>query len=200
MVSSGAAQLCKLQKLYICIYIYIGLVILLKLDSNHRLISPFDLEIWWMTSENNKASLLYYIKICASFQIHWLIQTGVTVRKRSIRVKIGDCLPGVTLTIDGWPWQTTWHIPYAASSFVHHFTAIGIFKLELESGIARFGSKLVIFLFRVTLKIDGWPLLYNVKLRASFQIHQWSRTWVTVRKRSIRIKIGVFFVLRDLEI
>ena len=47
------------------------LVILLKLDSNHRLISLCDLEIWWMTSENNKASFLYYIKICASFQIHW---------------------------------------------------------------------------------------------------------------------------------
>ena len=107
-----------------------GLVILLKVDSNHLLISMCDLEIWWMTSENNKASLLYYIKICASFQIHWSIQTGGTVRKRSIRVKIGDFLSRVTLKIDGWPWKTIGHLSYAASNFVHCFIAIDISKLE----------------------------------------------------------------------
>ena len=41
-----------------------------------------DLEIWWMTLENNRAPLLYYIKLCASFQIHRWSQTWVTVRKR----------------------------------------------------------------------------------------------------------------------
>ena len=30
-----------------------GLVIFLKLDSNHRFFSPCDLEIWWMTPKNN---------------------------------------------------------------------------------------------------------------------------------------------------
>ena len=35
-----------------------GLVILLKLDLNRRLISPCDLEIWWMTPKNSKA--LFY--------------------------------------------------------------------------------------------------------------------------------------------
>ena len=48
-----------------------GLVILLKLDSNHRFFSLCDLEIWWMTLKNNRASLPYHIKLCASFQIHW---------------------------------------------------------------------------------------------------------------------------------
>ena len=38
--------------------------------------------------KNNRAPLLYYIKFCASFQIHQWIQTGVTVRKRPIWVKI----------------------------------------------------------------------------------------------------------------
>ena len=37
-----------------------------------------------------KAPLLHHIKLCGLFQIHWWIQTGVTVRKRSIRVKIGE--------------------------------------------------------------------------------------------------------------
>ena len=108
---------------------------------------------------------------------------------------------------------------------MHHFKSIGEVKLELQSGNAQLGSKLVIFLFpvilkfdgwpwaivtsnwsyspqtpnlgqmticfsRVTLKYDGWPwktkkapLLYYIKLCASFQIHQWNQTWVTVRKR-----------------
>ena len=37
-----------------------GLIILLKLDSNHRFFSLCDLGIWWMSLENNKAPLLYY--------------------------------------------------------------------------------------------------------------------------------------------
>ena len=67
-----------------------GLVILLKLDSNRRFFSLCDLDIWWTTLKNNRASLLYYIKLCASFQIHRWIQTGVAVHKPSIQVKIAD--------------------------------------------------------------------------------------------------------------
>ena len=35
---------------------------------------------------------------------------------------------------------TIGHLFYATSSFVHHFIAIGDFKLELQSGNAQFGS------------------------------------------------------------
>ena len=118
-----------------------GEVILLKLDSNRRFFSQHDLEIWWMTSKNNRAPLLYYIKICASFQNHWWIQTGITVRKRSIRVKISDFWSRVTLKFDIWPWKTLWHLLYTVSSLVHHFKSMGEFKLELQSGNAQFGSK-----------------------------------------------------------
>ena len=45
-----------------------GLVILLKLDSNSRFFSPYEIEIWWMTSQNYGAPLLHYIKLCASSQ------------------------------------------------------------------------------------------------------------------------------------
>ena len=41
--------------------------------------------------------------------------------------------------------QTTGHLFYATSSFVHHFVAIGEFKLELQSGNAQFGSNSMIF-------------------------------------------------------
>ena len=37
-----------------------GLVILLKLDSNHRFFSPWDPEIWWMTKKKHPAPLLCY--------------------------------------------------------------------------------------------------------------------------------------------
>ena len=77
--------------------------------------------------------------------INWWIQTGFTVQKRSIQVEIGDMLSLVTLKFDGWPWKTIGHLFYATSSFVQHFVAIGVFKLELQSGNAAFGSKLTIF-------------------------------------------------------
>ena len=67
-----------------------SLVILPRLDSYCRFFSPCDLEIWWMTPKNNRARLLYYTKLCASFQIHQWIQTGVTVQKRPIWVKIDN--------------------------------------------------------------------------------------------------------------
>ena len=110
-----------------------------------------------MTLKNNRAPLLYYFKLCASFRSHWWIQTGVTVRKRPIWVKIDDFFSRVTLKFDGWPWKTIGHLFYATSSFAHHFVAIGEFKLELQSGNAQSGSKSTIFFSRVTLKFDGWP-------------------------------------------
>ena len=111
-----------------------GLVILLKLDSNHRFFSLCDLDIWLMTSKNYRAPLLHYNKLCASSQTPRWIRTGVTVRKRSIPVKIDDLLPRVTLKFDGWPWKIMGNHFYVTLSFVHHFKAIGEFKLMLQSG------------------------------------------------------------------
>ena len=118
----------------------------LKLDSNRQFFRPCDCEIWWMTSKNNRALFLYYVKLCASFPIHWWIETGFTVQKHPIQVEIGDMLSRVTLKFYGWPWKTIGHLFYATSSFVQHFVAIGEFKLKLQSGNAQFGSKSTIFL------------------------------------------------------
>ena len=85
------------------------LVILLKLDINRRFFSPCDLEIWWMTPKNNRAPLLCYFKLFASFLGHRWIQTGVTVRKRLIWVKI-NFFSHVTLKFDGWPSKTIGHL------------------------------------------------------------------------------------------
>ena len=67
------------------------------------------------------------------------------VQKRLIWVKFEDFLSCVTLQYDERPCKTIGHLFYATSSFVHHYVAIGEFKLELQSGNAQFGSNLMIF-------------------------------------------------------
>ena len=141
---------------------------------NRQFFVPCDPEIWWMTLENNRAPLLYYIKLCASFQVHRWIEIEVTVRKRSIWVKISDFLSCVTLKFDGWPWKTIGHLFNTKSSFVHHFKSIGELKLK-------------------TLKNNRAPLLCCFKLCASFHSHQWIKIGVTVQKRPIWVKTTVFF-------
>ena len=142
-----------------------------------------------MTSEDNRACLLYYIKLCASFQIHRWIQTGVTVEKRSIWVKIGF-FSRVTLKFDGWTWKKIGHLFCVASRFVHHSIAISEFKLSLQSGNAQFGSKSMdnfvqcdLEIWQMTLKNNLTTLLCYFKLWASFCSHWWIQTGVRVRKR-----------------
>ena len=144
-----------------------------------------------MTSKNNRAPLLYCIKLYAPFLIHPCIQTVVTVRKHSIQVKIADCLSHIALKFDRWYWKRIGHLFYSTPSFMHHFVAIYEFKLELQSGNAQFGSNSIISLAVWPWNLmDGWPwknnrspLLSNIKLCASFHHHMWLGTGVTVRKR-----------------
>ena len=56
-------------------------------STNFRAVWPWNLTY---DLENNKASLLCYFKLYASFRSHRWIQAGVTVRKRPIWVKIDD--------------------------------------------------------------------------------------------------------------
>ena len=126
--------------------------------------------------------------------------TGVTVQKCSIWVKFGNFLSSMTLKFDRWPSKTVWQLFCAGSSYVHHFAAIGQFKLELQSGNnAQFICKSAIFfpcdlgVWRLTLKNNRAPLLYHFKLCASFRNYQTIQTGVTVRKRPIRVKIGDFW-------
>ena len=113
---------------------------MLNSGQNRQFFVPCNLEIWRMTSQNNRAPLLCHFKLCVSFHTHWWIQIWVTVRKRSIWVKIGNFLSRVTLKFDGWPCKTIGHLFYATSSFVYHFIPIGELKFELQSGTAQFGS------------------------------------------------------------
>ena len=122
----------------------------LNSGQNRRFFVLCNLEIWWMTFENNRAHLLCCFKLCASFHSHQWIQTRVTVRKRQFLVKIDDFFSRVTLKFNGRPSKTIGHLFYATSSFVHHFISIGESKFELQSGNAQFLVKIDDFFSRVT--------------------------------------------------
>ena len=143
-----------------------------------------------MSLENNRAPLLCCFKLYATFHSHRWSQTGVAVRKRPIWVKFDDFYSRMTLKFDVWPWKTIGHLYYATSSSMHHFVAIGEFKLELQSGNAQFGSKSTIFLpvwpcnLTYDLENNRAPPLCYFKLCASFRSHRWFQTWVTVGSNS----------------
>ena len=117
---------------------------------------PCDIEIWWMTLKNNRAPLLYYAKLCASFQNHRWIQTWVIVRKRSIRVKISDffvqCdleILRMTLKNNRAPFLCCFKL--CASSHGHQWILAGV-TVRKPSIQIKIGD----FLSRVTLKVNGW--------------------------------------------
>ena len=101
----------------------------------------------WMTFKNNRAPLLYYFKLCASFHRHRSIQPGVTVQKLQIWVKICD------------------------------------FLCEFE-------------IWRMTMKNNRAPFLCYPKLCASFRSHLQIQTGDEVQKLPIRIKIVFFCPVR----
>ena len=130
-----------------------------------------------MTSKNNRVPLPYYVKLCVSFQNHGWIQAGVNVRKLSIRVNIGKCLPRVTCKFHGWPWKTMGHLYNAnrCTSFQSHLWIIIWIAVRKRS----IWIKINVFLSRVTLIFDEWPNeksrahLSSIKPCASFRSHQW---------------------------
>ena len=106
-----------------------------------------------------------------------------------------------------WPQVTKGHLFYTTLSFVHHFKAMGEFKLELQFGNTQFGSKPAFFvscdleIWQMTMKNYRAPLLCCLMLCASFHSHWWIQTGVTVRKkRPIWVKINNSFLPCDLEI
>ena len=174
-----------------------GLVILLKLDSNHQFFSQCDHEIWWMTSKSNSTPLICYVKLFASFQIHRWIQMELQSSNAQFGSKSAIFLSRVIFKFDGWPWKTIYHLFYTTPSFVHHFKAIGEFKLELQSGHAQLGSKWAIFLSRVTLKVDWWPwktiehLFYTMSM-SSFVHHMRTIGEFKLELQSGNAQIGNF--------
>ena len=97
------------------------------------------------------SSFVHHFKSISEFKLEW------QSRNAQFGLKSTIFLSRVTLQFDGWPWKTIGHLFYATSSFVHHFIAIGEFKVELQTRNAQSGSNWTTFFSRVTLKFDGWP-------------------------------------------
>ena len=153
-----------------------GQVILLKLDSNRCFLSPSDLEItlnsgqnlqffvpcdleiWRITLKNNRATLLYCFKLCASFHSHQWFQSGVTVRKRPILVKIEYFFSRVILKFDGWHKKNS--APLISNiklcaSFHHH--------MWIQTGVT-IRKRLSWVLNSVNLTFDLWPFAWTSHL------------------------------------
>ena len=103
-----------------------------------------DLKIWRMTLKNNRAPLLRCFKLCASFHIHKWILAGVTVRKRSIWVKLDVFFP-CDLKI----WQMTLKNNRALLLWCFKFCAWFGSHWWIQTGVTvwkpQFGSKSTIF-------------------------------------------------------
>ena len=143
-----------------------------------------------MTLKNNRAPLLCYFKLCASFHSHWCIQTWVTVRKRPIWVKIRRFLELCDLEI----WRMTLKNNRApaqcclkpCASFRSHWwnqTGVTVRKRPIWVKFDDFLELCDLEIWRMTLKKNRAPLLSNIKLCASFHHDIWIQTGVTVRKR-----------------
>ena len=102
-------------------------------------------------------SSIYMYMYTSSFVHHFKSISEFNLELQSGNAQFDYILSCMTLKFDGWPWKTIGHLFYTTSSFVHHFKSVDEVKLELQSGNAQFGSKVLIFLSRVTLKFDEWP-------------------------------------------
>ena len=58
------------------------------LGQNWQWFVPCDLEFSWMTLKNNRAPLICFLELCASFYSNRWIQTGVTIRNHPNQVKV----------------------------------------------------------------------------------------------------------------
>ena len=113
---------------------------------------------------------LFYV--ASSFRHHFITIGEFKLKLQSGNAQFGSksviFLSRMTLKFNEWPWITIGHLFYATSSFMHHFVAIGEFKLELQSGNTQFGSKSMIF-----RAVWLWPLTYDLDLLHGHHFCHW---------------------------
>ena len=120
---------------------------------NWRFYVTCDLEIWRETLKDIRIPFLCYSKFCASFQSHRWIQTGFTIRERSIWVQNDVFCPMCPCNLMD-DLEKIGHLFYAKSSFVHNFVTIIEFQTRVTVwGYPNWGK--ICFDF-VTLTFDLW--------------------------------------------
>ena len=136
----------------------------LKLGQIRRFLEPCDFKIWQMTLKNNRAPLLCYFKLCASFCSHWWIQTGVTVRKRQF---------GSNSTIFRalWPWNLMDDLENNRAPLLSNIKLCASFHrhMWIQTGVT-VRKRLSWVLTSVTLTFDLWPRPFAWTSRLSLVI------------------------------
>ena len=177
---------------------------MLNSGRNWWFVYPCDLEIPWMTLKNNRAPLLHYIKLCASFQSHGWIQTGVISRKRAIRVNLNRQF-FVPCDLEIWRMALkNKRAPLICCfkpcvSFHNHWwiqTVVTVRKRSIRVKIGNFLYRVTLKFRWMTLKNTRAPILCCFKLCASFHSRWWIQAGVTVRKCPVWVKIDDFFFSR----
>ena len=123
-----------------------------NLGQNRRFFYPCDLAIWRMTLKNNRAPLLCYFKLCASFRSHWCIQTLVMSPETPNLGQIRRILEPCDLEI--W-WMTLKNnrapllsnIKLCATFYHHMWIETGVTVRKRLNGV----------MTSVTLTFDLWP-------------------------------------------
>ena len=116
---------------------------------------PYDLEIRWMNSKNNRVPLLCYVKLCleAISEFKLELQSG----NAQFSSKVVIFLSCVTLKFDEWHWKITGHLFYTTTS------SLGINWKPLVNSNWSYSPETLNsgknrhFLSCVTLKFDRWP-------------------------------------------
>ena len=135
-----------------------------------------------------------------AFSIMKTVNSNCSYNPEMLNLGKKKILSRVSLKFDGRPWKTLEHLFCDTSSFMHHFVAIGQFKLELQSGnsirvkICDFFVPYDLEIWGMFLKNNRAPFLCLFKLCAPFRSHWSIQTGDTVQKHSIRVKFGDFFL------
>ena len=129
----------------------------LNSDPNRQFLVPCDIEIWWMTLKNNRASLLCCFKLYVSFHSHGWIQSKFTGRKCSIWVKIGDLLSRVTLVFMRMTLRNNRAPLLCCFKLYASFHSYRWIKTKVTFRKRSIRVKIGDFLSRVILKFDWWP-------------------------------------------
>ena len=140
-----------------------------------------------MTLKNNRAPLPIHFKLCASFDSHWWIQTGVTVRKRPIWAKISNFLARVTLKFGGWALKTN------RAPLLFYFKRCASFcsHMSIQTGVTvRKGLNWVITSVTLTIDLWPWPLAWTSLLSMVVTPENFMIRWQEHSKKVWQINTG----------
>ena len=187
-------------QIWFCTWLQQTAQCLLKLDSNRRFFSPCDFGIWWMTSKNNSRSRRDFMRL-SNKRSPYLF--GVATANRTKVTTPNKYGTEIIARMSDWENRALLYYVKLMLCIMSNPSVNSKWSYSQETLNSGWNWRYFVpcdpQIWWMTLENNRAPLLYYVKLCASFQIHRWSETWGTGRKRSIRVKIDDFFSRINLE-